>query len=135
MIGNRRMCLEGTLSHGLELLHYVFKNKGHAHLALTMQERITYPKSNPLSRALRSTEQSMWCKHSPSDWFSKRQNCDPFPFQGDNGEFPPLAWTLIWKMIYKNMLRWYIFDDFRLWGYIMWDAARLECTGAKGIFD
>ncbi|RMZ78575.1 hypothetical protein DV738_g3796, partial [Chaetothyriales sp. CBS 135597] len=45
--------------------------------------------------------------------------------------YPPLAWTLIWHGTYSNLYGWYIPDEIRRWGYVMWDAARLERTGGK----
>ncbi|ODM18747.1 hypothetical protein SI65_05364 [Aspergillus cristatus] len=69
----------------------------------------------------------------PTDQDSKQKRRDPLPFQGDNEELPPLAWTLIWQGTYSNLFGWYIKDELRSWGYIMWDAARLERTGAKEV--
>lgn len=40
-------CLDGTISRGLELLHYtLFKTKDHAHLVSTMQEGIIKNSNN-----------------------------------------------------------------------------------------
>lgn len=78
---------------------------------------------------------SMRRKGYPSDRDLKEKRRDPFPFQGDNGELPPLTWTLIWKGTYSNWFGWKMRKelDSRFWGYIMWDAMRLERTGAKEV--
>lgn len=46
---------------------------------------------------------------------------------------PPLAWTLIWEGTYSSLVGYFINDKLRKWGYVMWDAARLEKTGAKEV--
>lgn len=66
----------------------------------------------------------------------KQERRDPLPFTGDGdseteGPRPPLAWTLIWGGTYSNLFGSYVPDTIRRWGYIFWDAERLERTGAK----
>lgn len=62
------------------------------------------------------------------------------PFIGDGvpDEYeprPPLAWTLLWCEEYANLYGHYVPDNIRRWGYVMWDAARLEQTSAKDKLD
>lgn len=71
-------------------------------------------------------------KH-PSDKDLKQERRDPLPFQGDNEELSPLAWTLIWQGTYSNLFGWYVGDDIRHWGFIMWDAVRLQRTVVKEV--
>lgn len=73
--------------------------------------------------------------NTPSDRDIKEKRRDPLPFQGDNGELPPLSWTLVWQGIYSNRFGWAVKEelDSRFWGYVMWDAMRLERTGAKDV--
>ncbi|GLA90105.1 hypothetical protein AtubIFM56815_005659 [Aspergillus tubingensis] len=66
---------------------------------------------------------------APSERDKKEERREPLPFRAH----PPLAWTLLWKGTYSNMLGSYIPDEFHRWGYVMWDAARLERTGAKEV--
>ncbi|RAL08239.1 uncharacterized protein BO97DRAFT_428543 [Aspergillus homomorphus CBS 101889] len=68
----------------------------------------------------------------------KRERRDPFPFRGDiipdpNAEFPPLAWTIIWKDTYSNVVGDAIPYRMRYWGYVMWDAERITKAGGKEI--
>ncbi|OJJ87649.1 uncharacterized protein ASPGLDRAFT_63789 [Aspergillus glaucus CBS 516.65] len=113
----RDLLLERNLSRGLELLHDVlFKIKDHAQLDI-----------------LDNTPQSRRRRLHPTDQDLKQKRRDPLPFQGGNEEFPPLARTLIWQGTYSNLFGWYIKDDVRSWGYIMWGAARLERTGVKEV--
>ncbi|KAI1739682.1 hypothetical protein F4680DRAFT_466195 [Xylaria scruposa] len=131
----RDMLLIGTVSHGLELLHTtLFKIRDHAHLVSTMQEHIKWPAGYFLEdEALGETAQYWRRQERLSDRDHKQERRDPLPFQGDRGSRPPLAWTLIWRETYSNLYGSYIQDDIRRWGYVMWDAARLQNTGAKEV--
>lgn len=134
MIDTRDLLLEGILSRGLELLHDVlFKIKDHAQLVSTMQEQISQARSDSLEDILDNTPQSRRRRLHPTDQDLKQKRRDPLPFQGNNEELSPLAWTLIWQGTYSNLFGWYLKDDLRSWGYIMWNAARLERTGAKEV--
>lgn len=55
----------------------------------------------------------------------------PMSFRGDDLDSPPLAWVLIWGETYSNLFGTFIPKQLRRWGYIMWDARRLEETGAE----
>lgn len=57
----------------------------------------------------------------------------PLPFQGDCLSGPPLAWTIIWGGTYCNMIGDYIPDKLRQWGYVFWDAGRLEGCGGTDV--
>lgn len=46
---------------------------------------------------------------------------------------PPLAWTILWKGTYSSLLGYYLPSMCRRWGYVMWDAARIEATGARAL--
>ena len=67
----------------------------------------------------------------------KEARRDPLPFEGDRpgpaSKRPPLAWTLLWGGTYSNTFFSTIPTSFRRWGYVMWDAARLERCGAKEV--
>lgn len=94
-----------------------------------MQEQITHARS--MSLAIMLLEQSIRRREYPSDKDLKQERRDTLPFNGDNEELPPLAWTLVWHDTYSNSL--VIPFDIHLCGYVMWDAARLEHTGAKEV--
>lgn len=57
----------------------------------------------------------------------------PLPFQGDCLSGPPLAWTILWGGTYCNMIGGYIPDKLRQWGYVFWDADRLEDCGGTDV--
>ncbi|RDL30361.1 uncharacterized protein BP5553_10239 [Venustampulla echinocandica] len=134
----RSSLLKGTISRGLELLYTVFFTvRDHAHLVSTMQEHITWPEGYFLEGdALGETAQLQRRQEWPSSRDQKEQRRDPLPFEGDNdrdANGPPLAWTLIWQGTYSNLYGHYVEDNIRRWGYVMWDAVRLERTGAKEV--
>ncbi|KAE8361152.1 hypothetical protein BDV27DRAFT_148066 [Aspergillus caelatus] len=124
----RDSLLKGTISCGLDLLHMVIsKIKDYKNLVMTMQQHISWPTGNFLEGEALGL---------PSNRDLRQERGDPLPFQGDefpdaNGVRPPLAWTLIWKGSYSNLYGYYVQDVIRSWGYVMWDATRLDRTGAK----
>lgn len=94
-----------------------------------MQEKIKQTRVPDLEGTLNYESYNMLHR---SDRDLKQERRDPFPFQGDHEDLPPLAWALMWQGTYSNLLAYYYINDkTRFWGYIMWDAARLERTGAK----
>lgn len=128
----RHSLLEGTITRGLHLLHHVlFRVQNHEHLVSTMQKEISNPQSNFFRTVLAEKTQSIRRDYYPSDQDLKEQRRDPLPFQGDDDDLPPLTWTIIWQGTYSNLFGWYIRHPMRLWGYIMWDTARIESTGAR----
>lgn len=52
-------------------------------------------------------------------------------FAGDEAGAPPLAWTLLWGGRYSNLFGGYVPDELRRWGYIIWDARRIDVGGTK----
>jgi hypothetical protein len=104
-----------------------------------MQAQITLPAGNFLeSEALGDNTQWQLRQEPPSRRERKQQRRDPLLFTGDgdsdtDGPRPPLAWTVMWGGTYSNLFGCYIQDDIRRWGYVMWDAARLERTEAKEV--
>ena len=104
-----------------------------------MQKHISWPAGNFLEgEALGETAQFQRRQEQPSNRDQKQQRRDPLPFQGDgepeaDGLGPPLAWTVMWQGTYSNLYGYYVQDVIRRWGYVMWDATRLERTGAKEV--
>lgn len=50
----------------------------------------------------------------------------PLPFQGDGLDLPPLAWTQIWNCTYSDHIGGFITPTIRRWGYVFWDADRMN---------
>jgi hypothetical protein len=130
--------LVGTISRGLNLLHTVCCTiKDHERLVSTMQMNICHPAGFFLEdEALGETAQSRRRQERQCDRDEKQLRRDPMPFRGDgepdeHGPRPPLAWVLMWGETYSNLYGYYVPDNIRRWGYVMWDAARLEEMGAK----
>lgn len=49
----------------------------------------------------------------------------------DSVDSPPLAWVIIFKNRYINPFDGCVPDAIRRWGYVFWDAGRLDTGGAK----
>ncbi|WEW56835.1 hypothetical protein PRK78_002290 [Emydomyces testavorans] len=136
---DRKQLLIGTLSHGLELLHAVHIIRDHEHLVSMMQKHISWPCGYFLEdEALGDGAQTDRRREQPSSRDQKQLQRDPMPFEGDgdlgaNEPRPPLAWTLMWGGTYSNLYGYCVPDAIRRWGYVMWDAPRLDRTGAKEV--
>ncbi|OJJ81534.1 uncharacterized protein ASPGLDRAFT_76120 [Aspergillus glaucus CBS 516.65] len=120
----REILLDGTISCGLKLLkHVLFEIKDHAHL----------PTANFQDNALDSVTEELRLQELRDlgqEWQS------PPPFRCDSIGHSSLPWTL------TSMAKLLVTTDLypsekehgiRFWGHMMWDAARLEYTGAKGV--
>ncbi len=123
---------------GLELLHTVlFKMRDHEHLVTTMQKSLSLG-GELFVEAFSESTQWIRRKEQLTERDLRQQARDPLPFVGDldsdtHGSCPPLAWTLIWKGTYSNLYGEHLGDEMRLWGFVMWDAARLETEGGKAL--
>ncbi len=142
---DRSSYLNGTASHGLEMLHNIlFKPRTPTQLVSILQENLREVGSLQFFEDTEGfpgwvTQISLRTSYQ-SDRDLKMQLAEPLPFDGDSeprlGEKkqgPPLAWTLIWQGTYCNLYGYIIPNDMRLWAYIMWDAERLEYTDAKDV--
>ena len=74
----------------------------------------------------------------PSERDRKQERRDSMQFNGDveadaDGSHPPLAWVWMWRGTYSNLFGYYIQDTIRRWGYVIWDAARLERNSAQHV--
>jgi hypothetical protein len=134
------------LSRGLNLLHTVFfRIRDHEHLVSTMQYQLCGPQRPFLDdeyfEALDEGTQYMRRRQYPSEQDEKQDRRDPFPFEGDcvalvgaDGvwtSLPPLAWTVLWGETYSNIFGWCVEKTIQRSGWVLWDARRIEETGAK----
>jgi hypothetical protein len=70
-------------------------------------------------------------RNHPSEkdrWFMDKVPC---PYRGDE-DGPPLAWTTLWGDKYSNVCGGYIDDEMRQWGYVFWDAERVQAESSSG---
>ncbi|KAK4143152.1 uncharacterized protein C8A04DRAFT_29169 [Dichotomopilus funicola] len=136
---NRQSLLMGTSSRGIPLLHEIFfKVTDHESLVATMQKAICLPADLRLDAdEFSCLDQAGWERYQDED--EKAQLIGtPLPFRGDSeshlgtqGNFPPLAWTLMWQGKYSLLFGECIPDWTRDAAYVMWDAERIESTGAR----
>ncbi|KAK2730814.1 hypothetical protein FQN57_004125, partial [Myotisia sp. PD_48] len=141
----RDYLLEGTISRGLELLSAVFRIHNHDVLVSEIQRNIAsssqyfyYMQYFYILAMVEDAQRKRW-EDFPSDRDAKQRRLDPLPFDGDGepdiNQRPPLAWTLMWEGTYSNIFGFFLPDEFRKCGYVIWDADRIKCYGGKAIFD
>jgi hypothetical protein len=74
-----------------------------------------------------------WEDERRENWYSEadaaQDRRDKMAFGTDTPHMPPLAWVINWQGVAFNLFGWCIPRTFRRWGYMMWDAKRLESTG------
>lgn len=114
--------------------------ESHDHLVTTMQKAMWCVGGFQLEWEWGETRQSGRRQFRPSHRDRMEDRRDPLPFRGDGepdakGTRPPLAWTVIWQGTYSNMYGEYIPKDTIRWGYILWDAVRIEVTGARQLLE
>ncbi len=68
------------------------------------------------------------------NWYSEadaaQDRRDKMTFSGtDSPDLPPLAWVTYWRGEESNLFGAYVPRNFRRWGYVLWDAPRLEASG------
>lgn len=133
----------GTTSRGIPLLHDIFfKVTDHESLVAIMQKSICSPRQMCLAiEEFTCLAQAHWpgyrCDQGLGDVIGA-----PLPFCGDNewqprikGNCPPLAWTLMWQGKYSFLFGQCIPAWTQDGGYVMWDAERIESTGARAILE
>ncbi|OJJ99010.1 hypothetical protein ASPACDRAFT_44638 [Aspergillus aculeatus ATCC 16872] len=135
--------LEGSTAQGLWLLQRALcqmEDTEHpAQLVEIMRERLT-PESGFIGPHEVTSENWFWNRlneHGLAEKDLRSQAREAFPFRGDHvpdprEEFPPRAWTLIWHDTYSNLYGDWIPPELRSWGYVFWDAERME-TEAKEV--
>lgn len=105
-----------------------------------MQKQITWPPCASLEgEILGDSAQAERRQRNASDRDLMQERREHLPFKGyseiskaDDGQLYLLvAWTLLRKGTYSNLYGYYIQDVIRRWGYVIWDRARIDSTGAR----
>lgn len=72
----------------------------------------------------------------PTQYDAAQNSRQKTPFDGDSLAFPPLAWVLFWQGEYSSLFGpIYVPETLRRWGFVMWDAARLDANAKAAIED
>lgn len=139
LVDDRESFIEGATLQGLPLLNKVlFKVLDHTQLVSVMQQHMTpsYIRFNSPLGPLGSAKQFQRTARYPTERDRMHAEHAPFPFRGDNDpDAPPLAWTILWSNRYCNLYGKFINNEIRRWGYIFWDAARLERSGGRKVLE
>ncbi|XRM40133.1 hypothetical protein ABZX51_003452 [Aspergillus tubingensis] len=134
--------MRGILTRGLRFLHKImYEIQDHMEVVRIMEDNLVMLWPEFLGGCHGALEPET--RHDrrldyPSATDKREGLRDPLPFRGDivnnsDGEYPPLAWTILWGGTYSNMIGDEGVSYISEWGYVMWDAARLERTGAKEV--
>ncbi len=133
------MSLDTVLRQGLPLLSAILKITDHEELVQAVRQGIVGGE-----RVVCSAWGSDWMEEAVrheshyarrEDWYSEEDAAqdrgDKTPFGGtDTADQPPLAWVTFWGGEVSNLYGAFVPKTFRRWGYVMWDAGRLEASGA-----
>lgn len=122
------------VSQGLPLLASVLPIDDHDELVDGLSVQMHHFVSDTwLDDITGNTDMHQRWERSYSERDAAQDEGRPMTFRGDDLDSPPLAWVLIWGEAYSNLFGTFIPKPLRLWGYIMWDARRLEESGAKDV--
>ncbi|OJI87273.1 hypothetical protein ASPTUDRAFT_114743 [Aspergillus tubingensis CBS 134.48] len=134
--------MRGVLTRGLGFLHKIlYEIQDHMEVVRIMENNLVILWAEFLGNyggALDIDTRHDRRLDYPSAEDKREELRDLLPFRGDivnnsDGEYSPLAWTILWGGTYSNMLGGEGVSYIAEWGYVMWDAARLERTGAKEV--
>ncbi|KAG2420535.1 hypothetical protein HFD88_000147 [Aspergillus terreus] len=133
----RTRLLKGTISRGLKLLHIVSQIHDHNTLVSVIDSEMVSLDifiGDGLMEALSQVTQSrLWGLQPQSPRNVLVRQRAPMPFRGDQEaeNAPSLSWVLLWGETYSNMFGGWTWQSLRRWGYVMWDARRIEQTGPQ----
>jgi hypothetical protein len=125
------------LRQGLTVLDAVLKTTDQEELVQLVRQRILSMWSRDHGGVwddwLDEAIEGDWEDERRENWYSEEDAAqdrrDKMVFGTDTPHMPPLAWVINWQGVAFNLFGWCIPRTFRRWGYMMWDAKRLESTG------
>jgi hypothetical protein len=134
----KRESLESMTRHGLKLLASIFNIVVHDELVELVRQSIV-----SITREHGGGFFNEWIDGAATgyhqyerreQWYTEYDRAqdrkDRTPFEGDAPDVPNIAWVTLWKGEANNLFGSCINGMFRRWGYVMWDAPRLEPSGA-----
>lgn len=131
----RTTVLKITISQGLPILHAILTMDDEYLSALIWSSVVWFGGSFLEDTILSKAAQRRRHRDDAGSRGDNQKRPDHMPFLGDNELCPPLAWTMLWNESYSKLHGEYIPDEIRRWGYVMWDAARLERVGAARLLE
>ncbi|KUI64183.1 hypothetical protein VM1G_10951 [Cytospora mali] len=138
--------LNGTIGYGgLRLALHMSKTEGHDQLVDLMIKYLKRSQACFFQDCMHDVSQVERRGGVNGFGYKDRaeQRREAMPFVGDDDDVseasatvssnfvPPLAWVLLWDGMYCNLYGVYLPEEFRRWGYVMWDARRwnsMECA-------
>ncbi|KAI3395931.1 hypothetical protein diail_642 [Diaporthe ilicicola] len=131
-----------ALRHGLRLLADTFQTEDHEQLANIMRAAIVSGSSGEhggvdgedwIDDSVWDYNQDSRRDQYPSDRDSAQDSRQAMLFDGDSLKSPPLGWVLFWMSEYSNLFGSHIPEGLRRWGFVIWDAGRLDSTAKDAI--
>ncbi|KAL2258662.1 hypothetical protein VTK26DRAFT_7951 [Humicola hyalothermophila] len=133
------------LRHGLTLLLTVLNTPNHDDLVDLVRDSILSgledfgdswdPDSDWLDDAVWRDNQYRRREQWYTDADAAQDRREKTPFEGDRADAPPLAWVRFWKGEFSNYFGSLVPGTYRRWGYVMWDAERLDGPGAAAYME
>ncbi|KAK3899646.1 hypothetical protein C8A05DRAFT_17951 [Staphylotrichum tortipilum] len=128
----RNQLKEGTIATGgLDLFRRVLAAADHDELANLMEANLAWCTVDTIANMMDWFAQDMAREEAPSERDEAEFRSDKMPFIGDREDAPPLAWVILWRGLYSNTYGDSIPAPLRNFGYVLWDAERLERTGGR----
>lgn len=119
--------MNAVLEYGPQLLSDILKTEGHEQLVEMVRVAIV---SGIGDAWIENAIQGLVQMERREKWYSQRDSAQDFrqklPFDGDRLDSPTLAWVIYWRGEYSNLIGIYVPEALRRWGFVMWDAARLN---------
>ncbi|RMJ06421.1 hypothetical protein CDV36_013981 [Fusarium kuroshium] len=131
----RTTLLKSTISQGLPILHTILTSDNEYLTVLIGSSVVWFGGSFLEDAILSKAAQKRRHRDDAASRGDNQKGRDHMPFLGDNELYPPLAWTMLWNESYSKLYGDYIPDEIRRWGYVLWDAVRLERVGAKRLLE
>ncbi|KAI1175851.1 hypothetical protein F4777DRAFT_598078 [Nemania sp. FL0916] len=132
---SRRMFMEDMISRSLKTLVRALESDNNEELACFIAHFLeTGPTvALTLSEAMRVGGNLERRSYYPSVKDAAESRRDSMLFLGDSSPptGPPLSWVRLWEEEYINVYGSIIPESLRLWGHVMWDAARWSNMGME----
>jgi hypothetical protein len=128
--------MDSMIRQGLTVLSDVLRITDHEELVQVIRQSIergqmaSYTYDDWITEVVSDNRQARRLEEWYSEEDAAQDRGDKMTFVTDTPGLPPLTWVTYWQEEASNLFGSYVPRIWRRWGYIMWDAARLEASGA-----
>ncbi|KAK4097055.1 hypothetical protein N658DRAFT_500929 [Parathielavia hyrcaniae] len=129
----RQRSLDSMLCQGLTVLSAVLETTAHEELVELVRQSILLRPDYGFDWIDDDTTEN-YQEYRRQDWYSAEDAAqdrrDKISFGIDTPDLPSLAWVILWEGEASNLFGAYVPRTLARWGYVMWDAPRLQASGA-----